>query len=321
MAPREALGQLARASRQGELFVSGRDGDGSVITVGELAAEFGLRAAGNEWRGNCPCCGYHCSFVLTKKNDRILGWCASCRDSAAISALLRDRFDAREWQGSSQFGRTLSAASKAARTRWARQLWDRGYPAIGTLADAYLTSRGLPGLAASAAIRFLPSCRYPDGTVWPAMLSAVTDVSGELVAVHRTFLDRDGLRKAPVTNAKLTLGPVAGCAIRLDAAASQLVVGEGVESSASAGRLLGLPSWAAISAGNLARHLLLPAEIRSVIIAADNDPRDALGRQPGQQAASRAARRLRREGRRVRIALPDVAGRDFADLLRGAAHA
>ena len=61
-----------------------------------------------------------------------------------------------------------------------------------------------------------------------------------------------------------------------------LVIGEGIESSASAGRLMGLPAWAAVSAGNLAKGLVLPSEARRVVIAADPDdpvatPRVMLG--------------------------------------------
>jgi putative DNA primase/helicase len=98
-------------------------------------------------------------------------------------------------------------------------------------------------------------------------------------------------------------------AIRLDTIAEELVIGEGIETSASAGRLLGLPAWAAISAGNLAAGLLLPAEVRRVVIAADADP-------SGERAARQAALRWQREGRSVRIARPDKSGRDFNDLLR-----
>jgi putative DNA primase/helicase len=91
-----------------------------------------------------------------------------------------------------------------------------------------------------------------------------------------------------------------------------LVIGEGIESSAAAGLLIGLPAWAAISAGNLGSGLVLPAEVRAVVIAADPDP-------PGEAAAQAAAKRWTSEGRQVRIARPNGTG-DFADLLGEAAH-
>ena len=72
--------------------------------------------------------------------------------------------------------------------------------------------------------------------------------------------------------------------------------------------LLGLPAWAAISAGNMAKGLVLPPEARRVIIAADPDD-------VGRKAARDAWIRWTAEGREVRIAIPDGAA-DFNDLLR-----
>jgi phage/plasmid primase-like uncharacterized protein len=110
---------------------------------------------------------------------------------------------------------------------------------------------------------------------------------------------------------KASLGGVWGGAIRLEpfAGGVPLVVAEGIETAASAGRLMGSPAWAAISAGNLARGLLLPSEARNVIIAADQD-------KAGRDAARDAWHRWHAEGRSVRIATPDGTG-DFNDLVRG----
>jgi phage/plasmid primase-like uncharacterized protein len=130
------------------------------------------------------------------------------------------------------------------------------------------------------------------------------------MAVHRTFLTSDG-RKAGVEPARASLGPVWGGAIRLHPFAPDkpLILGEGVESAASAGRMMGLPAWAAVSAGNLAAGVLLPPEARRVVVAADPDA-------AGTNAARDAWTRWTAEGREVRIALPDGAW-DFNDLIRG----
>ena len=107
---------------------------------------------------------------------------------------------------------------------------------------------------------------YQPYSVWSAILAGVP------LGIHRTYLASDG-SKARVEPPKASLGPIWGGAIRLDTFAPELplVVGEGIESSASAARLLGFPGWAAISAGNLGRGLLLPPDVRRVIIAADPD--------------------------------------------------
>jgi hypothetical protein len=141
------------------------------------------------------------------------------------------------------------------------------------------------------------------------MIALVTDVAGAPLAVHRTYLGRDG-RKAPIEPAKASLGPVWGGAIRLDGVAPDVpvAIGEGIETSASAGRLMGFPAWAAVSAGNLAKGLVLPPEVGHVVIAADPD--DA-----GRDAAREAWLRWKAEGREVQIASPDREGSDFNELL------
>jgi phage/plasmid primase-like uncharacterized protein len=192
----------------------------------------------------------------------------------------------------------------------AARLWEMAQPIEGTPAAQYLAVRGLDGFT-SPALRFLPEHRHaPSGTTWPVLIAAVTEpLTGELRAVHRTFLARDGRGKAPVEPSKMTLGPIGGAVIRLAEPVdkSPLVIGEGIETAAAAGLILGAPAWAAIAAGNLSR-IELPLAVAEVIIAADADP-------VGQREAERAAWRWAAEGRRVRIATPDAPGADFNDLL------
>jgi phage/plasmid primase-like uncharacterized protein len=153
----------------------------------------------------------------------------------------------------------------------------------------------------------------------------VRDANGKFVAVHRTYLRADGSSKADVEPKKASLGAIWGGAVQLASlekvlAVGELAIGEGIETSASAGLLLGLPAWAAISAGNLGDGIQLPEEIRRVVIAADRDVADQHGRRAGQDAARAAVIRFRREGRVARIAMPDEGRGDFNDILvsRGA---
>ncbi len=119
-------------------------------------------------------------------------------------------------------------------------------------------------------------------------------------------------RVCVVADRGMSLGAVGGGAVRLAPASEHLAVGEGIESSLSVMQVTGVPTWAALSAGGIKLLILPPLPLASVItITADNDP-------TGLAAAHDAAERWTREGRRVRIALPPE-GRDFNDLLRGAA--
>jgi putative DNA primase/helicase len=281
------------------------------MTAAEIAARLGLRRMGRAWRGTCPACGYANSLSLSERAGRVLWWCASCQDGGAIAQALKI-----ENRGCTPAKLANPAKLPPARnggddpTAAAQRLWASGRPITGTVAERYLGARGLGGFT-SPALRFLPDHRHaPTGTTWPALLAAVTNpTTGELRAVHRTYLARNGSAKAPVEPAKMTFGPTAGAVIRLaePQPGRPLVIGEGIETAASAGLILGAPAWAAIAAGNLSRIDLPPAVVE-VIIAADADP-------VGQREAERAAQRWQAEGRRVRIATPDEPGQDFNNLL------
>ena len=188
-----------------------------------------------------------------------------------------------------------------------RAFWCRCDYLTSTPAAAYLARRGLPWLMRHDNIRYRSDAPHPGGGTLPAMVCLVHDGAGSIAAIHRTFLTLDG-NKAPVDPVKASLGSFAGGAIRLHPAAAEMVVGEGLETTASAAFLLGLPGWAALACGNLGSNMVLPAGVRCVTIAADADT-------PGQRAAAKAARRWRAEGRRVHIATPDGPGQDFNDVL------
>lgn len=215
-------------------------------------------------------------------------------------------------------GPVRSPADTEERRRRVRAFWHRCDYATGTPAAAYLARRGLPWLTGHDHIRYRPDTPHPSGGTLPALVALVHDGAGNICAGHRTFLDLSGT-KAAADPPKASLGPIAGGAIRLRPPAPELLVGEGLETAASAGLLLGLPAWAAIACGNLAASLVLPPMVRAVVIAADNDA-------PGQRAAALAAQRWMAEGRAVRVATPDGPGQDFNDVLQarlaaGAAHA
>ena len=143
------------------------------------------------------------------------------------------------------------------------------------------------------------------------MVALVTRGSdGTPLAIHRTFLARDGGGKAPVDPQKMMLGPCRGGAVRLGDPTDLLMVGEGIETCLAAMQATGNPTWAALSTSGM-RSLDLPKEVRNVIVLADGD--DA-----GEAAARDCAWRWKREGRRVRIARPPR-GTDFNDILMGRA--
>ena len=274
----------------------------------DLASRFRLARRPGGYGGDCPACGYADAFTArTTREGRTALHCFNGCDRDALNDAARGALGS-GWTPPPRPDAAKMQANRQSRQDAAQRLWQRSLPCPGTLAETYLARRGIGHVATSSAIRFQSDCPHPGGSRCSAVVAAVLDWSGDLVAVHRTFLDRDG-RKTALNPPRASLGRLWGGAVRLDPCAPALVVGEGIESAASAGLVLRLPAWAALSAGNLAAGLMLPAAVRRVVIAVDHDA-------PGQRAAAAAALRWRGEDRMVQLATPDQPGQDFNDLVQ-----
>lgn len=164
----------------------------------------------------------------------------------------------------------------------ARRLFAMGRSIQGTLADSYLSNRGITGLERTSALRFHPRCYYrPDENapteMRPAMLAAVTDLSGKLTGLHRTWLDPAGfseatLGKAPIETPRRAMGDLLGNAVRFGKAGAVMTAGEGIETMLSLRSILpSMPMVAALSAVHLAA-IHFPGTLRRLYIAQDADP-------------------------------------------------
>src|SRR5260370_29460011 len=101
-------------------------------------------------------------------------------------------------------------------------------------------------------LRFHAGIKRPWGGFWPAMVALVTrGAGGAPLAIHRTFLRRNGHGKAPVEPQKMMLGPCGGGAVRLGPDGYRLMVAEGVETALSAMQATGRPAWASLSTSGL----------------------------------------------------------------------
>ncbi|MEM7530525.1 MAG: toprim domain-containing protein [Pseudomonadota bacterium] len=161
----------------------------------------------------------------------------------------------------------------------ARRLWAMGQPIAGTLAERYLSARGLKGLRSVAALRLHPNCYYwredadanDPPEAWPALLAKVTDTAGTLTGVHRTWLDPQTAEKAPLDTNRKAMGNLLGHAVRFGSPTDILAVGEGLETMLSLRQALaGLPIAAALSGNHLAAFDP-PADLRRLYVALDND--------------------------------------------------
>jgi hypothetical protein len=159
----------------------------------------------------------------------------------------------------------------------ARRLYAMSKPVAGTLAHEYLQSRGIVTVPEGDPLRFHPRCYYrPDADspteTWPALIAAVTDLSGRITGAHRTWLDRSGHDKAPVDSPRRAMGHLLGHGVRFGVANDVMAAGEGIETMLSLRSVVPtLPMIAALSANHLA-VLLFPPTLRRLYIARDADP-------------------------------------------------
>jgi hypothetical protein len=280
-----------------------------------IARALGGRRIGGSWTARCPAHDDRTPSLSIRDADggKVLVRCHAGCDQKRVIAALRGRG---LWVKDGP--RLLSRESRYAavehkpgpedtrRSEAALAIWGSAERAQGTLVDLYLASRAIR-LPAPDGLRFHPGLRHPSGGIWPAMVGLVTrGFDGNPLAVHRTYLARDGVGKAPVAPQRMMLGPCRGGAVRLADPHDVLLIGEGIETCLAAMQGTGFPAWAALSTSGM-RTLDLPRDVRDVIVLADGD-------NAGEAAARDTARRWKSEGRRVRIARPPRK-MDFNDLL------
>ena len=196
----------------------------------------------------------------------------------------------------------------------AQRLFGMSRPLAGTLAERYLRRRGISALPACPALRFHPHCYYrPDGharpETWPALIAAVTDLTGAMTGVHRTYLapcglDFAGNGKAPLASPRRAMGQLLGHAVRFGVADDVLAVGEGLETVLSlCGVLPTLPLAAGLSAAHVS-VLRFPPRLRVLYILRDADG-------AGAAAVARLTDRAKAAGIEAHVLSPQLG--DFND--------
>ena len=207
----------------------------------------------------------------------------------------------------------------------ARRLFAMSKPIRGTIAEAYLRSRGITDLRECTSLRFHPRCYYrgddDDPTdaarnAWPALIAAATDLTGTITGVHRTWLDPSGATKAAVSTPRRSMGLINGQGIRIGKMNGIVAIGEGLETMLSLRAVLHeLPVIAAGSANHLGA-LLLPDRLRRLYVTEDDDP---AGRRATMSVMTRAEA-AGIEAMRLRPARGDF-NDDLRQLGRDALHA
>ncbi len=243
--------------------------------------------------------------------------------------------------------------ARAAAIRAAREIWNSAAGHDVALGAAYLAGRGIRFDAWPPTLRLLPDHPYRRnvGGAWTefhrgaCLVAAIQGAEGQVRAVHQTWIDplQPGC-KAEIRDAaggllpsKLVRGSKKGGAIRLTAAAPVLVVGEGIETTASAlvaGAVPGAAYWAGVDLGNMAglqlrtgprRNSGVPDLTDAAAFVPPAGTRRLVYLMDGDSAPGPTRAKLTAGLRRAMAAIPGLsasivaapAGLDFNDLLRG----
>lgn len=150
---------------------------------------------------------------------------------------------------------------------------------------------------------------------YAAMVACVKDRAGQVVSLHRTYLEH-GTKLVGRPAKKLLAGGIAGAAIPLGAAGRELAVCEGIETGLAIMKRTGLPVWSGICARNL-EALLLPETVRCLRIYGDNDADSMFDGQASAYALARRFMKCPRQGkhRHAEVFIPRAPGEDWAGVL------
>lgn len=162
-------------------------------------------------------------------------------------------------------------------------------------------------------VRFHPELPYFDEdengkliTVgkFPAMISAIRDLEGNIVTLHRTYLTKAGKKAKVECPRKMMTVPgdktIACAAIQLGGFPTDGVMGiaEGIETAMSAMRVYKMPTWSLVSA-NMLEQFEPPKGVRTILIWADKDKSFT-----GQRSAQALKDTLEPRGIAVHVLLP-----------------
>lgn len=262
---------LSNGHRQGNYWLVGdvRNTPGRSMFVRLAGSESGKGAAG-KWTDAAT--GEHGDLLdVIQEVHGLAGFRDVAEEARRFLALPRPEPEQTRTPTGSTF-RLASGSPEAA-----RRLFAMAQPIRGTLAETYLNGRAITSLSGTAALRFHPRCYYrPDARspteIRPALVAAVTDLTGRQTGAHRTWLASDGSGKAAVETPRRAMGELLGHGVRFGAADDVLTAGEGIETVLSVRQVLPhMPMLAALSASHLAA-ILFPPGLQRLVVLQDRDP-------------------------------------------------
>lgn len=188
--------------------------------------------------------------------------------------------------------------------------------------DNYLNSRGLSksiDYINDNVIKGVDSLMFDKKTKLPAIVAQVQNNKGDLLFLHRTFLDENH-QKTKLEGAKKVTSKIKADAyaqehhIKVNNAKNNnttVHIAEGIETALAVAVLTEnkAPVFSTVNTGGMTKFNAKNG-VKNVIIWADNDVSNA-----GMNAANKLKERLTKQGLNVEIHLPRTQGHDFLDAL------
>jgi hypothetical protein len=293
------------------------------MTAEQIARALGgVARAGHDWVARCCCHEDRRPSLSLRDGDggRLLVKCFAGCDSRDILAELRHRglLDERRDFTPTRKARLPPRSAdpdKRGHSDFAAAIWREAVNPRGTLAETYLKGRRieLADNLCGRVLRFHGHCPFGKSHAGktiqaPALIAAFRPIRNDdetkpPQAIHRIGLKPDGSKID-----KLMLGPVAGCAIKLDPddmVEEGLGIVEGIETGLAVRATGWRPVWALGSAGAMRTLDPIPG-VETLTVFADHDP-------TGLAAARECAQRWADAGLKAIVRTPKTAGRDWAD--------
>ncbi|WKL18815.1 DUF7146 domain-containing protein [Comamonas testosteroni] len=225
------------------------------------------------------------------------------------------------------------AAGKAYASEKIEKVWNQCVAFPSATAEPmrlYLQSRGVLfnelAKGAAADMRFHPALDYYEEVdnkntllgSFPAIVCAIRNAEGEIVTLHRTYLNKDGKKLAvsykdsvgqrhKVEKVKKMMSipddmDVNGSAVRLGdpSCGGVLGIAEGLETALSAYRATKIPTWSSVNA-QLMETFEIPESVHTLLIWADKDKSVR-----GEIAANVLYQRAKALGLNVHILMPSM---------------
>ncbi len=202
----------------------------------------------------------------------------------------------------------------------AQNLWSKGQPIQGTIAERYLKEhRKIEGKLPED-FRYLPNVKVAGeqntGKSTPCLMVAARSNTGDITAVQLTFLDPKTANKANIPVQKRSYGLLKGSAVTLQAGkdSNYLFIAEGVETALSL-KEAGIEGTIKASLGLANMGRIEPQDPKThIVICGDHD----VPHSPAAKSLQKSVQALQERGFKVTVIKPNTLGEDFNDVLKKA---